>query len=150
MMYKYFVYWGFGQHLQKKTLFNISSGKCPPLAHACGRPWLRPPMPLSGWEQPLSHQWISASESDQQPDLWYRSVCEQSRDRAVEKQKLDRACRCRLIEAVWRPCCCLTGGNLVVVVSLFIAYSRMLPQNLSVWADYNAQLNRPSFVVAWL
>ena len=28
MMHKYFVYWGFRQHLQqKKTLFNISSGR---------------------------------------------------------------------------------------------------------------------------
>jgi len=33
MMHEYFIYWGFRQHLQQKTLFN----RCP-LAHACGHP----------------------------------------------------------------------------------------------------------------
>ena len=42
MMHKYFVYWGFRQHFQQKTLLNIPrEGKCP-LAHACKRPcWHR-------------------------------------------------------------------------------------------------------------
>ena len=38
MMHKYFIYWGFRQHLPQKKLFNISRGtNAPPFAHACGR-----------------------------------------------------------------------------------------------------------------
>ena len=44
MMHKYSVYWGFRQHLQQKTLFQLFQGASapppPPLAHACGHPWL--------------------------------------------------------------------------------------------------------------
>ena len=68
MMHKYCIYWGFRQHLQQKTLFNISMGASAPLpmpAGAHGGPSKKP------WRKKFIFVcWYTASECSGQVRIY--------------------------------------------------------------------------------